>query len=302
MSSPPRPNKNFRSSVHAGGGQWTGKSGSGSKRRAGWLIALTVAVLALVAVTVAVRQTDDQTASGQRVLLDESFDSGPLDTNVWNTCHWWDDDGCTIASNDELEWYRPEQVTVADGALRLTATPDPYRAPDGRTYDYRSGMVTTGPTPDGPAKLAFTYGTVEARVRIPEGRGLWPAIWLLPADRESRPEIDLLEVIGQDPGQLILHFHPEDRDADSPSHRIRVPEGALADGWHTVGITWSRHRLVYLLDGKQIWTVTGSQVPDEPMYLIMNLAVGGAYPGPPDRTTSFPATFQIDHVRITTGS
>ncbi len=278
-----------------------------SDRRRRWPLLVVLAVLATVIATVAVRQATDPSAtpstSSNRVVLDENFDGGTLDESRWNTCHWWNDGGCTIASNNELEWYRPEQVTVADGTLRLTAAPNRYVASDGETYDFTSGMVTTGPTPDDDnAKVAITYGTVEARFKAPAGRGLWPAIWLLPASKESRPEIDPLEMIGQDPSELILHFHPEDRDADSPSKRVRVTAPDLAEDWHTVGLSWTPGKLVYTLDGTPIWTVTGDQVPSEPMYLVMNLAVGGAYPGPPDDSTPFPATFEIDHVRLTTGA
>ena len=276
-------------------------------RRRRWPLLLAVAVLATVIATVAVRQAGEPapitTASAGRVVLDENFDGSSLDRSRWNTCHWWDKEGCTIASNNELEWYRPEQVSVADGTLRLTAAPNRYEASDGNSYDFTSGMVTTGPTPDDDnAKVALTYGTVEVRFKAPAGRGLWPAIWMLPASKESRPEIDMLEMIGQDPRELILHFHPEDRDADSPSKRVRVADPDLAEGWHTVGLQWTPGKLVYLLDGKPVWTVTGQQVPSEPMYLVMNLAVGGAYPGPPDASTSFPATFEIDYVRMSTGA
>jgi beta-glucanase (GH16 family) len=272
-------------------------------RRGRWLLLIGIAVLVLVAVTVTVRQGTADDPSASRVVLDDEFDGTALDSKLWNTCHWWDDEGCTISSNDELEWYRPEQVTVRDGVLRLTAERHPYDASDGRTYGFRSGMVTTGPpSEDAGAKVAITYGTVEARVRIPAGRGLWPAVWLLPANRESRPEIDLLEAIGQQPGEVILHLHPADRDADSPSRRVPLSGADLAAGWHTVGMSWSPGRLVYLLDGRAVWTLTGDQVPSQPMYLVLNLAVGGAYPGSPDDSTRFPATFEIDYVRMSTGA
>ena len=274
------------------------------RSRTGVVLAVLVTVLGIVAATILVRhaETGGPAAANAGVVLDQDFDGNTLDPEVWNTCHWWADGGCTIASNDELEWYRSDQVSLSDGSLRLTAQHKPLVAADGRTYDYRSGMVTTGPADsDSEAKVAITYGSVDVRFKAPAGRGLWPAIWLLPADRESRPEIDLLEMIGQDPSELILHLHPADRDADSPSQRVRLKGPDLADEWHTVGLTWTPGRLVYLLDREPVWTVTGSQVPDEPMYLVINLAVGGAYPGPPDESTPFPATFQIDHVRMTTG-
>ena len=76
----------------------------------------------------------------------------------------------------------------------------------------------------------------------------------------------------------------------------------LAEDWHTIGWTGRPASCVYTLDGEPVWTVTGDQVPYEPMYLVMNLAVGGAYPGPPDSRTPFPATFEIDYVRMSTGA
>ena len=236
----------------------------------------------------------------RRVLLDDDFDGDSLDQTHWNTCHWWNDDGCTITSNDELEWYRPEGVRVGDGALRLVAERGDQRASDGQTYPFRSGMVTTGPTEqDGDAKVAFTYGTVEARLRVPAGKGLWSAMWLLPASTESRPEIDVMEILGNDPTEAILHFHPQNRKAKSPSKTV-TPRGVdFSKGWHDFRIDWSPQRLDYLIDGKRVWRLTGEQVPDEPMYLIFNLAVGGVYPGDPTASTKFPSTFAIDRVKIT---
>ena len=283
------------------------------RRRLGVILATGLAVLAVVA-SVAVfdvwpgvgaailSRTGLSEKSTTTVLLDESFDGDSLDTRVWNTCHWWGDEGCTISSNDELEWYRPEQVSVSGGALRLTADRISTRGSDGKDYEYRSGMVTTGPanSDDDIGKVSWTYGTVEARVRVPEGRGLWPAIWMLPLSRESLPEIDILEVIGQEPDRMMMHFHPSNREDDSPNKDYRLPGATLAEGWHTVRLDWQPERLTWFVDGKQVWRLTGSQVPDEPMYLVLNLAVGGIYPGPPDDTTKFPATFEIDRIRITT--
>ena len=240
------------------------------------------------------------TPPAPQVLLDEAFDGDTLDDARWNTCHWWNDDGCTITSNDELEWYRPEGVRVADGALQLTAERGDQQASDGTTYPFRSGMVTTGPTvQDGEPKVAFTYGTVEARVRVPDGRGLWSAMWLLPASTQSRPEIDAMEILGNDPTEALLHLHPKDRKAKSPSKTVSPPGVDFSRGWHDFRIDWSPNRLVYVIDGKRVWKITGDQVPDEPMYLIFNLAVGGSYPGSPDDSTTFPATFAIDSVKIT---
>jgi beta-glucanase (GH16 family) len=289
----------------------TRTSSTGRRRRLQLVLGTGLVVLAVVVslavfdvwprVGAAILSRTGSTETKTTVLLDENFDGNSLDTRVWNTCHWWGDEGCTISSNDELEWYRPEQVSVSDGVLRLTADQISTRGSDGKDYEYRSGMVTTGPvdSDDDVGKVSWTYGTVEVRLRVPAGRGLWPAVWMLPLDHESRPEIDILEVIGQDPGRMLMHFHPTDREDDSPDKDYRLTGKDLAEDWHTVRLDWQPKRLTWFLDGKQVWHLTGSQIPDEPMYLVLNLAVGGVYPGPPDETTKFPATFEIDHVRIT---
>ncbi len=239
-----------------------------------------------------------------RVLLNATFDDDQLDSAVWSTCHWWADGGCTIATNNELEWYLPGQVSVADGALRLTADRSPVTRSEGESYEFRSGMVSTGPPPgdeEAPAKLAFTYGSVEARLRVPEGRGLWPAVWLLPASRETLPEIDMLESMGQDPRHMLMYLHPKDPGAKAPNKEYRVRGPNLAEDWHTIRLDWAAGRLDFFVDGVRVWQVTGRHVPDEPMYVVLNLAVGGDYPGPPDADTQFPATFAIDYLRITAG-
>lgn len=239
-------------------------------------------------------------ASATRVLLDEDFDGDALDTSTWNTCHWWHDNGCTISTNRELEWYLPHQATVSDGALHLTADRSSIFASDGMHYNFTSGMVTTGPPAyNEPSKLSFTYGKVEVRFRLPDGRGIWPAIWMLPASEESEPEIDLLEVLGHDPGRLLMRLHTNETEIESIGKDYALPKGySLANDWHTIALDWSPGKLVFFLDGREVWTVESKNVPDEPMYLVMNLAVGGNYPGNPDQATEFPSVFSIDSVRI----
>jgi len=259
--------------------------------------AVLAAVLALVLTACGAPVPD---GAGRPAGFAEDFEDGALDASLWNTCHWWADGGCTIASNDEMQWYLPSQVSIEDGELVLTAERADTPGADGEVYPYRSGMVTTGPPDyDSDAKYAFTYGTVEARLRVPAGIGLWAALWLLPADKESRPEIDVLEVLGNDPSQLLMHFHPADRDEESLGSAYETPEGrSFADGWREVRLEWEPGRLRFFVDGDHVWEVTGDQVPDEPMYVVANLAVGGEYPGPPDDDTVFPATYRIDYIRV----
>ncbi|UVE94089.1 glycoside hydrolase family 16 protein [Dietzia sp. B32] len=236
------------------------------------------------------------------LILDEEFDGTGLDTGVWNTCHWWDNGGCTIATNNELEWYLPGQVRVADGTLRLTAEQRRVVGAEGRTFPYVSGMVSTGPPRYGAEpKVAFTYGTVEVRFRAPIGAGLWPAIWMLPANQESKPEIDIFEAVGQRPGQATIYFHPDPELNLPASHTlVQLPPGVDIADTHTVRLHWSPNRLEFFFDGEKAWEVTGEQVPDEPMYLVINLAVGGDFGGQPDQSAT-PATFEIDYARIWSG-
>lgn len=230
-----------------------------------------------------------------RLVFADDFDGTALSTSRWGTCHWWGPDGCTILTNDELEWYQPAQVSVADGALRLTAQPGSVDA-HGRHFPYVSGMVSSGRPGDEPedrARFAFTYGRVEVRFRIPRGAGTWPAIWMLPASNEERPEIDLLEARGQAPDQPSMTLHPAAGGRD----RREVRTEDLSRGWHVVTLDWAPSRLVWSIDGVERFRVTGGGVPDEPMYLVANLAIGGDA-GAPTASTPFPARFLIDRVRV----
>lgn len=240
--------------------------------------------------------------NGERLILNEEFAGTDLDAGVWNTCHWWDEGGCTIATNDELEWYLPGQARVADGMLRLTAERRDAIGADGEYFPYVSGMVSTGPPAhQAPAKLAFTYGTVEVAFRAPLGAGLWPAVWMLPASESSKPEIDIFEAVGQRPRTAGMYFHPNPESGTVRSfHHHQLPPGEDLADTHVVRLQWSPERLDFYFDGDKVWEVTGPQVPDEPMYLVINLAVGGEDGGTPDPAV-FPATFEIDYARIWSG-
>ncbi|WP_157965707.1 glycoside hydrolase family 16 protein [Euzebya rosea] len=230
----------------------------------------------------------------------DRFDGTELDDARWTRCYWWDDDGCTNLGNAELQWYLPDQVQVADGVVRLVADDRPHTTDDGTRWSHRSGMITTGPpTHDGEPRLAFTYGEVEVRARVPAGSGLWPAIWMLPATTESRPEIDLMEVLGDSTDILRMHVHYVDGDGERQSLGQDVDVEDLAEDFHTYGLRWAPDRLEFLLDGRTVWEVTEPDaIPHEPMYLLVNLAVGGEWPGPPGPDTSFPTSFDIDEVVI----
>ncbi len=235
-----------------------------------------------------------------RLLFEERFDGDRLDATRWNTCHWWGPDGCTIASNNELQWYLPQQVTVAAGTLRLTGLRERTVSSDGRTFAYRSGMVTTGRTSSSMrnAKFAYQYGYLEIRARVPKGAGLWPALWLLPSTNESLPEIDLAEIRGSKPNQVSMHLHWRDKSGRAKDRGARRTMADTTDRWHVFALDWRPGSLRWLIDGVEQWRVRGREVPSEPMYIIANLAVGGDWARPPTAETTFPAAFEIDRVSV----
>ena len=234
------------------------------------------------------------------IVFQDEFEESEIDESRWTACYWWDRRGCTNLGTGELQWYRPDQRSIDDGMLRLWADEDPFEASDGENYRYRSGMVTSGRSTndfDTLPRFGFTYGYVEARIRAPQGQGLWPAVWMLPLTHEARPEIDIVEVLGHRPEKYELHFHTRDDDGDRISFGGDYTGEELADGWHTVAVDWRPDAVVWMIDGVERWRVE-ELVPDEPMYLLANLAVGGEWPGAPDEFTEFPASFDIDYVRV----
>jgi len=229
----------------------------------------------------------------------DDFLGEDLDGNKWSKCHWWDDGGCTIASNQEEEWYLPNNVAVSDGILTLSAIREDFVVTDGRQFGYSSGMVSTGPPVyTAEPRYAFTYGYVEMRARIPSGRGLWPAFWMLPPTFDSKPEIDIFEVTGDDPTNLRMRVHYRDADGSSANQGSSYFGPDLSADWHVYGLWWTEDAISWYLDGDEVWRYDGDGISTEPMYLVANLAVGGEYPGPPDDETVFPALFEIDLIRV----
>ncbi len=252
------------------------------------------------AVTEALPQAEHPLTVGSwDLVLDEGFTDEDLDEERWTTCHWWNDAGCTIATNDELEWYLPDNVAVFDGLLTLSARREATEGADGRRYPFSSGMVSTGPAVyRGAAGFAFTYGYVEMRARVPSGDGLWPSLWMLPTNFEAKPAIDIMQVLGKDPTTLRVHVHTVDSTGAVKSRGATSTGLDLAADWHVYGLWWTDDAIVWYLDGAEVWRFEGADVPNEPMYLVANLAVGGDYAGPPDSATVFPAFYQIDFIRI----
>jgi beta-glucanase (GH16 family) len=228
------------------------------------------------------------------LVFSDGFDGALLNPTTWHTCFWWSTLTCTIESNSELELYNPADVYVADGNLRMRAQRQDMIGWNGKTYHYTSGMAITGGRKyEKPPGFTFTYGYAEARVKIPKGKGLWPAFWLLPADYGYPPEIDILEARGSNTNRANFNVHLPGVNTGSG---FDGPD--FSAGYHTFAVDWQPTVLVFYVDGIERWRYTGPGIPNEPMYLVLNLAVGGIYDGAPDASTPLPGYFDVDYARV----
>jgi beta-glucanase (GH16 family) len=237
--------------------------------------------------------------------LSDDFNGDTLNSKLWVTCYDWYDTqhkGCTNGGNSELEWYKSSQVSVKNGQLTLTATPQPTTGWNGsyeQSYPYVSGMISTGrPTFNGEPKWSMQYGYYEARISVTGGKGVWPAFWLLPVNHDWPPEIDIMELLGSTPDKVLMTYHWPGASGSAPQKDGTVYAGPVfTDSWHTYAVNWQPGRIDWYVDGALRKSYAGLLVTNEPMELILNLAIGGTLPGSPDASTKFPAIERVDYVR-----
>jgi beta-glucanase (GH16 family) len=206
--------------------------------------------------------------------------------------------------NRELEYYTRRERNVAldgRGHLALVARREAYVGPDLRRRRFTSARLFTG------GRFSFTYGRAEARIRVPAGRGLWPAFWTLgdDADHGGWPgsgEVDVMETRGDRRAVKQTVIGPLRRGRSHWSVPVWRP---LRPGFHVFGMRWAPDVVQLTLDGHPVGTVTPTDLPrshrwvfDHPQWLLLNVAVGGTFPGPPSRATRFPATMLVDWVRV----
>jgi beta-glucanase (GH16 family) len=211
----------------------------------------------------------------------------------------------------ELQSYTDRAANAAldgRGHLAIVARPERYTGPDGRTASYTSARINSR------AKFEFAYGRVEARIRVPRGRGLLPAFWALGSNLDTAGwpaagEIDIMEVNGSEPFTLHGTLHgPRSGHKDYALEASRRTRVALARGFHVYGVSWTPGRISFRLDGavyavrrRSDLSVGSSWRFDHPFFLLLTLAVGPRWLGPPNATTPWPATMLVDWVRVRLG-
>ena len=209
--------------------------------------------------------------------------------------------------NQELEYYtsRPENARIEHGRLVITARRENYTGSDGVTRAYTSARLKTQ------GKFSLTYGRIEARIKIPLGQGVWPAFWMLGSDIDQAGwpqcgEIDIMENIGREPAVVHGTIHgPGYSGAQGIGSPFTLPRGRFADHYHVFAVEWEPNQIRFYVDRKLYATRTPADLPlgakwvyDRPFFLLLNFAVGGSWPGPPDGRTRFPQQMLVDYVRV----
>ena len=212
--------------------------------------------------------------------------------------------------NKELEQYtaRPDNIHQEHGILVINARKESFTGADGIQREYTSARLQTK------GKFEQQYGRFEARIKIPQGHGMWPAFWLLGSDNMStgwpaRGEIDIMENVGYEPGKIHGSMHGPGYSGDSPlTGAYSLPAGSsFADYFHVFAVEWDPTAVRFYVDDHLYETQTPDSIPsskrwvfDHPFFILLNLAVGGQWPKDPDATTQFPQQMLVDYVRVYT--
>ncbi len=255
-----------------------------------------------------------------KLVWSDEFSKAEIDHSKWNfeTGNWIvDKDGNPVAAgwgNNEKQFYtdKNENAFVQDGKLVIRAKKEQASDQFG-TYDYTSAKLTTKGT------FSKTYGRYEMRAKLPTGKGLWPAFWMLPEEDRyggwaASGEIDIMESWGSQPDKVAGTIHygetwPNNKYTGKDYH---FAEGDGIDKWHTYAVEWEPGEIRWYVDGQLYQTqndwyakeankASKYSYPapfDQDFYLIMNLAVGGWFDGDVDETTPFPAEMEVDYVRV----
>ena len=210
--------------------------------------------------------------------------------------------------NNELEYYtaRTQNAHQQDGNLVITAISENYTGPDNVTRNYTSARLKTA------AKFEQSYGRFEARIKLPAGQGIWPAFWMLGADIDSVGwpscgELDIMENIGKEPSIVHGSMHGPGYSGGTPlTASYTLPNGQpFSNDFHVFKVEWEVNTVRFYVDDNLFATQTNASMPsggrwvfDHKFFMLLNVAVGGNWPGAPDASTQFPQSMLVDYVRV----
>ena len=269
------------------------------------LTLFTILVLVLFAVSAPHLSAQCADLPGCVLVWADEFDGTEVDLTKWTFQL---GDGSEVGlpggwGNNELQYYQAENATVAGGFLTITAREESVGG-----LDYTSARMRSL------GKGDWTFGRMEMRARMPIGQGIWPAFWMLASDTSiygpwaASGEIDIVEYIGSDPDRIFgtIHYGASFPGNVFSSTDYFLPSGTFNDDFHVFAVEWELGEIRWYVDGmlfatRNDWFSTGGPYPapfDVDFHLLLNLAVGGNLPGPPDATTVFPQEYVIDYVRV----
>lgn len=241
--------------------------------------------------------------AGWQLVWHDEFNGQSIDLSKWE--HEVNAQG---GGNNELQYYtaRPENSFVRDGTLVIRALQENYTGPEG-TRQYTSARMRTRNKGD------WKYGRFDIRAKLPRGQGMWPAIWMLPTDWvyggwAASGEIDIMELLGQDTKTVYgtLHYGGAWPANVHTGTSFKLAQGDFSAEFHTFRLEWEPNEFRWYVDDKLYqtqtkWHTQGQAYPapfDQRFHLLLNVAVGGNWPGNPDTTTIFPQTMMVDYVRV----
>lgn len=264
-----------------------------------------VVVVACVPVG-AQRETSGTSASSGWVLTWSDEFNGPNGTAP-DPKKWVLESGGNGWGNNELEYYTSHSKNVhqENGNLVIEAIKERFTGPDGVQRDYTSARVKTE------GKFSQKYGRFEARILIPSGPGAWPAFWMMGDDYPKKGwpgcgEIDIMESIGSESETVQGSLHgPGYSGANPLTSAYTLPRGRFSDGFHVFAVEWEPKIMRFFVDDSLYATKTPADLPtgthwvyDHPFFILLNLAVGGNWPGSPRDSTVFPQRMLVDYVRV----
>lgn len=236
---------------------------------------------------------------GYRLKWADEFNGASLSLKNWSFDN---GDGCPILcgwGNNELQYYRPENTSFKNGKMIIEAKKEDY---ENKNFT-SSKIVTRG-------KQLFKYGRIDFRAKLPQGQGLWPAFWMLPQHSvygtwPQSGEIDIMEMIGKEPSKNYgtLHFGPGPGSTQLGKN-ISLPTGIFNDAFHVFSLEWNENEIKWFLDGKSYSSFSKKDFGEinypfnEEFFLIINLAVGGDWPGNPDKRSYKNQKLIVDYVRV----
>ena len=249
------------------------------------------------------KETNDWEIEGWNIVWQDEFDKDSLDLTKWSHeigGHGW--------GNNELQFYTDSDSNsyVENGNLILKAQVVPQGIGSSRGLRYYSSarLRTYG-------KGDWKYGRIEVKAKVASGQGIWPAIWMLPTDWlfggwPSSGEIDIMEHVGYDLGVVHGSVHTEAYNHKINTQRSSAKKIANVDTeFHVYSIIWDKDKISFFIDDVQYFLFENDQQSnyktwpfDQRFHLLINIAVGGDWPGNPDNSTNFPRTMLVDYVRV----